>query len=334
MKFREVKCVKKRICIVVALTLLLTMFAASIPAFADSSWCDGVNWADARDNYVNGWVIPSGLTSSDSNSSANATAKAIVGQFQSVMGANTVRMPINEPTVSGWWSVYTGAIDGALSKGVTVILAYWPWHNGKPDDTNKFYTMWDTVVNKYKGNSKVVFEIMNEPYAYSTNDWLNLCSAWLQRYSSVPRNRVLVGGTGYCDRVANVGTDSRVSGCSFSQHIYAFWDTSKTTEAAWKTDLKNRIGSNYANTIVTEYGAPMTTGKNYNGAINGNNEVAFMYGVPNQLRDWGTTGSCYWPGLRDGDSYSITKRNGSGSGTTLSVTNSSGRVQIRWGWGF
>jgi hypothetical protein len=30
----------------------------------------GVNWADARDNYVDGWVIPSGLTATATSPSS------------------------------------------------------------------------------------------------------------------------------------------------------------------------------------------------------------------------------------------------------------------------
>ena len=51
-------------------------------------------------------------------------ADRVVGQLYSITGANTVRMPINEPTVSSYWGTYTGAIDTALTKG-NVILAYW-----------------------------------------------------------------------------------------------------------------------------------------------------------------------------------------------------------------
>jgi hypothetical protein len=40
-------------------------------------------------------------------------------------------------------------------------------------------------------------------------------------------------------------------------------------------------------------------------------------------------GVVYWPGLRSGDSYSITRQSGSG----LAVNNSSGVAQLRWGWG-
>ena len=44
-----------------------------------------------------------------------------------------------------------------------VVVA--PWlQNGTVSDTTSFYKMWDTVINKYGGNSNFYFDIMNEPY--------------------------------------------------------------------------------------------------------------------------------------------------------------------------
>ena len=86
----------------------------------------GVNWADQRDNFVNGVLYPSGLGSADTYSSAATVASQVVGQLFSITGANTVRMPVNEPTVATFWGSYTGAIDAALAKG-NVILTYWAY---------------------------------------------------------------------------------------------------------------------------------------------------------------------------------------------------------------
>src|SRR6266496_1749513 len=132
-------------------------------ARASTAGFKGVNWADARDNFVNGELYVSGLGASDTYSSAATVANQVIGQMYSITGANTVRMPINEPTVSGYWGTYTGAIDAALGKG-RVILAYWAVSGGKPANNNAFYQMWDAVVAKYGGNSNAYFEVINEPY--------------------------------------------------------------------------------------------------------------------------------------------------------------------------
>ena len=118
----------------------------------------GVNWADARDNYVDGWVIPSGLTASDSYATVKSKADGILSGFQSLVGANTVRLPINPQSVnSAWWAAYKGTVDSALAHGMRVILSYWEAnHDGFVDDTAAWNTMWDTVVAAY-GSANVQY---------------------------------------------------------------------------------------------------------------------------------------------------------------------------------
>jgi len=43
--------------------------------------------------------------------------------------------------------------------------------------------------------------------------------------------------------------------------------------------------------------------------------------------------SVYWPGLRDGDSYSVLNRAGTGTNITISTVNPSGVFRLRYGWG-
>ena len=53
--------------------------------------------------------------------------------------------------------------------------------------------------------------------------------------------------------------------------------------------------------------------------------------MSDQLREW-EMGSFYWPGLRDGDWYSMTKRSGEGANIKLEIVNQSGvdRMQMSW----
>ena len=46
--------------------------------------------------------------------------------------------------------------------------------------------MWDTVVAKYGGNPNAYFEVINEPYGYSTTDLNNLYNSWLATYPACP----------------------------------------------------------------------------------------------------------------------------------------------------
>ena len=109
---------------ILSFAVLSSILAAASNASATTNQFRGVNWGDARDNFQTGVVYVSGLSSSDTYDSALATGTSVMTQFVSKLGANAVRMPINEATVSSYWSTYTGAIDAVLSKG-SVVLCYW-----------------------------------------------------------------------------------------------------------------------------------------------------------------------------------------------------------------
>ena len=334
---------RRRVALGAAVCLLLAAVAfvvesgaATTPALAATSQFKGVNWADPRDNYADDPVVPSGLSTSDSYATTYAKATAVIGAFQTNLGANTVRLPINPYTVNGsFWAAYTGAIDAAVAKGFNVVLSYWEGvaaKNGLIDNTTTYWAMWQTVVAKYAGTSQVYFEPMNEPFGYSQSAWADLAAQWISTYPSVPASRIFVSGTGYNDNVTSVCADSRLAGTYLSLHHYGFWNTSQTSYAGWVSDLKARIGSCAARTVVDEWGAPMTTGLNYNGPINNNYFIAYVQADSDTLRALGM-GSIYWPGLRTGDSYSMTTLGGSGTSLTLTTNNASGASRLQWAWG-
>ncbi len=191
-----------------ALLSIAISFGAT-SAWAATNQFRGVNWADPGDNFQSGVLHISGLSSSDTYSSALATGTAVMSQFVSKLGANAVRMPINEATVSGYWSTYTGAIDAVLAKG-SVILCYWDSaKTNKPPDMNAFWAMWKTVTDKYGGNPNAYFEIFNEPNMYSTTDLISLYSSWLAQFPTIPQSRVILDGTGDAQNVPNIGAVDR-----------------------------------------------------------------------------------------------------------------------------
>jgi hypothetical protein len=325
--------IRPRTCLRALLVAVLTapLLAVSVDASAATNSFRGVNWADARDNYVAGWVIPTGLTAGDSYDTVRTKADGIINGFQQLIGANTVRLPINPQSVnSDWWARYKGAADSALAHGMKVIFGYWEANkDGYVDDLTAWNTMWDTVTADYGGNGNVYFEPMNEPFGYSLNAWVSLCSTWLSRHSNIPRGRVVISGTGYNDNVTGVGAASALSGTLLSLHFYGFW-ASDTTRSAWTTNLSNRLGSYSSRTIIDEAGAPMTTGLTYTGAANQDGNVFTSYfAATTDLARARQMGVVYWPGLRSGDTYSLTRQSGSG----LAVNNASGVAQLRWGWG-
>lgn len=309
-------------------------------AQASTAQLRGVNWADQRDNFVNGVLYPSGLSSSDTYNSAATVADRVIGQLYSITGADTVRMPVNEPTVSGYWGTYTGAIDTALSKG-NAILAYWAYTGGKPQNTAAFYQMWDTIVAKYGSNPNAYFEVVNEPYGLSGTDLDDLYNTWLTRYPNVPRGRVILDGAGLAQNAAAVGGDSRLSNTLIGIHDYTmFVSPPYTSETQWANHLAGEIGTYASRTVVTEWGAPMSPGSKNGVSYNSidydvpglNYFDDYVRGMSSELRTLGV-GSVYWPGLRDGDWYSMTTRSGSGAGITLSLANASGLDQLRNAWG-
>ena len=188
--------------------------------------------------------------------------------------------------------------------------------------------MWQVIVDTYGTEDNVYYEIMNEPYGYSVREWKDLAARWIDRYPGINRGKIIVAGSGYSDHVVSIGDDSRFDGCLFAQHIYNWWGN-HTSVTGWENELRDRIGPYTNRTIVTEYGAPMTTGLDYTGDANNDLSISFIQGVTNVLHE-DNMGSCYWPGLRDNDYYSIQKY----ENQKMITTNTQGLVRIRYGWGF
>ncbi len=291
----------------------------------------GVNWADKRDNFVDDLLVPSGLTSGDTYYMVQVDAQYIIKGFKENMGANTIRMPINYATVkSTWWHGYKGAIDKAIEKGMRVILAYWEGdssRDGKVDNTDEFLEMWTKVTADYADNSGVYFEVINEPHGYSLSELTELYASWLNKFSTIPHGRILLGGKGYSEDVTGVGADQRFSDCLLSLHNYAFWAERSAHE--WENDWLNRIGDYAERTVVTEFGSTMTQGKDYNSDSGTDNEVDYIQVSTKVFRDHNVQ-SVYWPGLRDGDWYSI--QSFDASTFKMSTTNASGLSWIQYGW--
>lgn len=292
----------------------------------------GVNWADPRDNYASDAVVPSGLSVTDDYGTVYRVTQKMVQGFRTNLGANTLRLPINPASVgTAWWKSYRATIDAATAAGDKVILSYWESStakDGKIDDTAAWNQMWDTVTAAYRGNPRVYFEPMNEPFGYTASEWVQICTDWLARHTNVPRDRVVISGTGYNDNVTAVGAAPALNGTLLSLHFYGYWG-SYTTEADWIGNLLPRIGGYAYRTIIDEAGAPMTVGLNY-GAHNGNVFTSYFAAVTDIARGTGM-GMVYWPGLRTGDSYSIESLDAKGR---LQDNSASGVAQLKWGYGF
>lgn len=328
--------------VLTALALVpVVVLAGASSASADTSQFRGVNWAVPGDNFVRGLLVLDGLTQSDSYATVRAKADAVYNGFESQLGVNTVRLPVNTHTVgSSWWNAYRGTIDAATARGFKVILAYWEdaaASGGRITDMAAFNTMWNTVTAQYGSDDLVHFEPMNEPHGYSASEWTNLAASWINARSSIPRGRILVGGTGFSQDVRPVCADSRLTGTLLSYHHYAFFYGEKDY-AGWVQSFRERLGNCASRAVTTEFGAPMDQGLNYNDANSTNNFVRYIRAVTDSMRDL-RMGSVYWPALggkladRGYDWYSMFALQGSGTNLTLSIRSSSGAARLRHGWG-
>ena len=141
--------------------------ALCVNSFAVTSQFRGVNWADKRDNFVSGVLVLSGLSLSDNYQSASVVAERVIGQFQELLGTNSVRMPVNEPTILNAFDMYSGALDVALKHG-RLVMGYWgPSQPSGPKNMDDWWKMWGKLVEKYGDHPNAYFEIMNEPHMYN-----------------------------------------------------------------------------------------------------------------------------------------------------------------------
>ena len=323
--------------------LLIPVAAISTapPAGAATNQFRGMNWAVLGDNFSRSPLVLHGLSQSDSNATVRAKANALYDDMAAI-GVNTVRLPINTHTVgTTWWNSYRGAIDAATARGFNVILAYWEdgaASGGRVTNVSAWNAMWSNVTYTYGSNANVYFEPMNEPHGYSSAEWRNVAATWLSYHYSAPPSRVLIGGTGLSQDLRDVCNDSRFSRTLLSFHHYAFFYSSMTFEQH-RSHILTRLGNCASRAVVTEFGAPMSTGINYANSNSSDNFVRHIRAITQVMRD-NQMGSTYWPALggkryngADYDYYSMFSLSGSGTNLNLTVRNTSGRDRIRYGWG-
>ncbi|AVV47885.1 glycosyl hydrolase [Streptomyces sp. P3] len=326
----------------VAVPVSLLSAAPSASAAVDPTQFRGVNWARIGDNYTDTPLVLDGMSATDTYATIRAKADALYSGFNSTVGANTVRLPMNRNTAPGtaWGDAYAGAVDAATAKGFNVVLSYWEdgaSSGGKVVNTASFYTMWDAVIAKYGSNSRVYFEPMNEPHGYTSTDWRNFAATWIARYPTLPKERIFVSGTGFNDDVTSVCSDSRLAGTYLSLHLYGYAFSARSYDD-WVTLFNSRIGTCGARTVLGEFGAPMDDGRNYNDAGSTDNLVRYLRAATDTVRAKGM-GAIYWPALGgkrtmrpDYDWYSLYALHGTGTNLSLSVRNTTIVDRLEYAW--
>ncbi len=324
------KWIIQRALIITKTTLALLAAAAAVPlsTHADTSWVRGGNWADDGDNFQTGIVYPTGITSSTTTTQAAAEADTIALDDMSV-GINFVRIGINPATISGNWSVVQAYVNELVADGMTVDLGFWTSTSSVGTVTNlsAWESMWETVDGVYHGNNSVYYEPINEPHGYSSESTL-ATDVYVPFLGIVSKSQshIILDGTGYADDVTVLGADSRFNSCLMAVHDYAFWHTNITTESGWESNLQGEVGSYSSRTIMTEMGAPATTGLDYD-ATSSNYFIASIRGMCDQCRAW-PMGFVYWPSHRAGDSYHLFDSPGG------AIANRSLINELQYGWNY
>ena len=296
-----------------------------------------VNSAVNGDNFQAGPLLLSGVFTTDSSYAAvSARAKAVEDAYSDLLKANSFRIPINEPTVNtaSYWANYKATIDVGVSKHMKVLLGFWAKDTniGKPADINVWYTMWQTVINDYASSPYVFFDIHNEPHGYTNAQWIQQVKDWIAKFPNVPKNRIVVAGTGWDDNVANVATafpDMPL----LEVHDYVF-NGNYPGSAKWGQQLLGRLGSGTSRTLVGEFGTGVAN-TDFSTGVETDPGKSFVVGFTNTIHD-NNMGSCWWPGLwavpGNSSSWGLLTMNGSGNNITYSITSQTALDRIWHGW--
>lgn len=288
-----------------ALSFLLALPFAALsgapvsPAAADTpmnpSQFHGVHWSRLGDNFTPDRLVLQGLSASDDYNTMRGKADTVFAAFQSNLGANTVRLPMNPATAQ--WDAYYGVIDAALGRGYRVVLTYWA-----QDGTNMVPTsllpawnqMWDTVSAHYHDKPLVYFDPINEPIGFTTPQWLDFAATFIARENSngIPSDRLFIEGAqadggGWGTDLRPLCGDSRFNGVYLAMHRYAF-PYGPRTYADWVNDITTYMGTCASRTVIEEFGASADTNVDFDAAptATSDKEVSYLRAITDVIRQY------------------------------------------------
>jgi hypothetical protein len=171
-------------------------------------------------------------------------------------------------------------------------IAQLSWVNGiqivYPSNT-RWYAMWKVVIDAYVSNPLVFYDIHNEPHGFTPAQWVVQVNGWLAQFPNVPRQQIIVAGSGWDDNVGNVA--SNWPDLMMEIHNYAY--NGPTTTAGWKSNLLNRLGNAVSRTIVGEWAGQVA--EDYTTGIESNADKSFIVGTANTILE-NKMGGCWWAG--------------------------------------
>jgi len=183
-------------------------------------------------------------------------------------GMNTFRLPFLWERLQGQQNgqfnqTYLGYISDfvkyATGRGATVILdphnyaRYYGQVIGQGTPVGAFANLWTNLANQFKGNSKVMFGLMNEPHDMQTEMWLSDANAAIAAIRATGANNVItVPGNGWTGAAswtgnsygtpnAQVMTGIKDSANNFIFEVHQYLDTDSSGTNA--NCVNNTIGS-------------------------------------------------------------------------------------------
>ena len=279
----------------VSLLVLSGASPAQAATAVDPSQFHGVHWSRLGDNFTPDRLVLQGLSASDDYNSARSKADAMFATFQSDLGANTVRLPINPATAA--WNTYYGVIDAATARGFKVVLCYWAQDGTNmvpPSFLATWNQMWDTVTAHYLSNPLVYFDPINEPIGFTTAQWLDFAATWIARENAagVPNSRLFIEGAqldggGWGSDLRPLCNDSRFNGVYLAMHRYGFPYGARTYDQ-WVSDITTLMGNCASRTVIEEFGAEADTGINYDATPSGSTdkEVAYLRAITDVVHNY------------------------------------------------
>ncbi len=328
--------------VLTATAALLT--AASAQAYTD--WCRGGNWGAPATLYqsnYNNIIYPDGMSSTTTQAQAATLADGVALDYAGAGPMDMVRYPVDPGTVSDTtaWKRTQAAINELIADGMNVDICcfYIEWdtkHGGTGliPSLGTWEAMWKTIDSVYGTSASVFYEPINEPFNYSLTSLEGVYNDFIDLKLKKPPGFCLLDGTGYADNVTGIGGDSAFNGYLLAVHDYPWYATfpHPITDADWANDLKSRIGTYADRTIMTEMGAPTTTGLNYGTANSDNTNICFIRGMCDQcLSD--SMGFIYYP-AHQAASIGNDKRLFIDPPGSLEFYNTSMVLELDYGWGF
>ena len=281
--------------LLLAPVMTLTGATPAAAATLDPSQFKGVHWSRLGDNFTSDRLVLQGLSPNDDYNTTRSKADAMFAAFQSDLGANTVRLPINPATTA--WDSYQGVIDAATARGFKVILCYWV-----EDGSNKvvdsylptWNQMWDTLTARYRSNPQIYFDPINEPVGFTTPQWLDFAANWIARETAngFPRERMFIEGAqadsgGWGSDLRPLCDDTRFDGVYLAMHRYAFPYAARTYDQ-WVSDITTYMGNCSNRTVMEEFGADADNGIDYSATPSATTpkEVAFLAAITDVIHNY------------------------------------------------